>query len=423
MIIVACPAKHPLLKAKSDLRVVLFDRSRQARTACTGATLHEVLRKSRLTPAPRAWDLLAIALAVNAVDWGCSRDGSPDGWTRYLQLTIAVQDPAFWSGQADVLQSALRFLTTDIWQLAFVDGGHTLKAPQELWAPEEKSVVLVSGGLDSLSGAITVAACGKPMAASQVSNGDKTSQRAFAAAISGGLSHLQLNHNIELPGPGERSQRARSLIFLAYGVLAATSLAVYQQSRPVPLYMPENGFISINPPLTPMRLGSLSTRTTHPAFLRRIQTLLDAAGLAVRIENPFQFKTKGELLAECPNQPLLRKLASQSTSCGRYARNGFTHCGRCVPCLIRRSAFHRWQQEDRTKYVYANLARRGPKHSGFDDVRALGVAMATVAENGLDAWLGQSLNSRLVGDPAPFKETVARGLEEVQTFLRAGRIV
>ena len=35
----------------------------------------------------------------------------------------------------------------------------------------------------------------------------------------------------------------------------------------VTLYMCENGFISINPPLTDARLGSLSTRTTHPVYL------------------------------------------------------------------------------------------------------------------------------------------------------------
>jgi hypothetical protein len=64
----------------------------------------------------------------------------------------------------------------------------------------------------------------------------------------------------------ERSQRARSIIFFAYGVLAATALKRYHDGQPVTLYVCENGFIAINPSLTTARLGSLSTRTTHPAL-------------------------------------------------------------------------------------------------------------------------------------------------------------
>jgi hypothetical protein len=90
--------------------------------------------------------------------------------------------------------------------------------------------------------------------------GDDDKQDEFAALIGGGLGHLRLNHNAHVPDPEDMpSQRARSIAFIAYGVLSATSLDRYHSGERITLYMCENGFISINPPLTDMRLGSLST--------------------------------------------------------------------------------------------------------------------------------------------------------------------
>ena len=122
----------------------------------------------------------------------------------------------------------------------------------------------------------------------------------------------------------------------------ASALKRYHDGEDVTLYVCENGFISINAPLTDARLGSLSTRTTHPVYMGHFQKLLSAADLRITLEIPYQFKTKGEMLAACSDQPFLRTVAHASTSCGRYARNGYKHCGRCLPCLIRRAAFHTW---------------------------------------------------------------------------------
>src|SRR5690606_33855127 len=141
---------------------------------------------------------------------------------------------------------------------------------------------------------------------------------------------------------------ARSIIFLAYGLLAASALRASSEGTSISLVVPENGFISMNVPLTNLRLGSLSTRTTHPYFLRQIQRVWAAVGLNVEITNPYQFRTKGELLVGCEHQNLLQTLASQSTSCGRFGRYGYKHCGRCIPCLVRRAAFLKWGQPDKT---------------------------------------------------------------------------
>ena len=156
--------------------------------------------------------------------------------------------------------------------------------------------------------------------------------------------------------------------------------------------MNENGFISINPPLTPMRVGSLSTRTTHPRFLGLLQQLFDAVGLNLRIINPYRLRTKGQMLVEAADQKLLTELAHLSTSCGRYQRYNYRHCGRCLPCQVRRAAFLRWHRADDTGYVFDDLGRSGEDHAAFDDVRSVAIARLTVKEDGFNYWAGTSLS-------------------------------
>jgi 7-cyano-7-deazaguanine synthase in queuosine biosynthesis len=405
---------------RADLEVVLYGHPDTQTRGSAGANIREALRRLELKPAARAWDILSIALAVTAADTAVRRNASPDGWTRDIELQVTVGDPAFWSSQTPLLSAILRFLTTDIWRLSFLDKGLVPVPPKRAKMPEDDCVSLLSGGLDSLVGALDLTARHnkRPYLVSQVAVGDKQKQTYFAAKIAGGLSHLQLNHVVTCPGDNERSQRARSLIFLAYGVLVASTLRRYHEGKPVTLYVCENGFISVNPPLTPGRLGSLSTRTTHPEYLGLFQSLLTAAGLNIRIETPYQFKTKGEMLVECADQAFLAKHAHHTTSCGRYARNGFRHCGRCVPCLIRRASFRAWKKPDRTGYVYSDLSKDDPDYAGFDDVRSAAMAVAAVQADGIERWLGSSLSYNQIPDTTRYKQTVGRGLDELKAFLR-----
>lgn len=285
-------------------------------------------------------------------------------------------------------------------------------------------VCLLSGGVDSLVGAIDGVAAGmRPVLVSQVSKGDAVRQQQFANMVGENLSHLQLSHAIKLPGNAERSQRARSMVFLAYGVLAASVLPDHRRGKVIELLVPENGFVSLNIPLTPLRLGSLSTRTTHPFFIGQIQTILDASGFHVRLLNPYQFKTKGEMLVECKNQRLLRQMVFQSTSCGRFARFNYKHCGRCIPCLIRRAAFLHWEVQDETAYEFENLSFVDSQHRDFDDVRSAAFATLRVAQSGIDAWAGNALNYMHLGDLEPYAEMAERGIEELRAFLNEAKVI
>jgi len=396
------------------VQVILYGQATLSHQGSAGASAQYDILRQKMDAAPRAWDLLSIALSVVTADHAGLRDRSPDGWTREFELTVAVSEPEFWSTQGSAIEAALAFLTTDRWQFTFIAGGTVPTKPQELHRPDEDCVALLSGGLDSLIGLIDLVEEGaRPLALSQVVRGDAEKQVEFARKIGGGIRHLQLNHNAHAPGTEEASQRARSLIFIAFGVLASTTLARYDRGDTVPFYVCENGFIALNPPLTGARIGSLSTRTAHPEFLTRIQGILDASGLRVRIDNPYRLKTKGEMMLGCLDQEFLKEEAARSTSCGRFQRFNYHHCGRCVPCQVRRAAFLTWQNPDATHYIYEELGKADSDHGGFDDVRAAAMAIAEVSNDGLDAWLGSALSMPRLGDVLELRALAERGLAEV----------
>lgn len=420
MTVVGCAPVGTSLPPGIETPFVLYGHRSSPQIGAVGATIPPVIRALNLRPTARAWDFLSIALSVIAADESSPRTTSADGWTRQIKLTVAVIDPHFWTNAAARLEEALRFLTADIWKLEFIGGGYLPAPPNPVKVRTEDVVCLLSGGMDSLIGAIDLVSAGRvPFLVSQIAKGDKHDQRTFAQRIAREAMHLQVNHNASPPGRSERSQRARSMMFFGLGVLAATCLRKYGQGAPIELYVPENGFISFNVPLTPLRLGSLSTRTTHPFYLARLQAVLDAAGLDVRLINPYQYKTKGEMLAGCQNQPLLKQLIGSTTSCGRYARTGFRQCGRCVPCLVRRASFLKWGVGDSTPtYKYDALGTSGRRFRDFDDVRSVAMAVHTVDTKGAQEWIGGALNSAIVKDATSAQGVAERGLDELKKFLR-----
>ncbi len=416
---IVCSQNPKALDDSSGIAFALYTAPTSDEIGRVGSSIPIAVRRAGLAVDPVSWGFLSIALGVIAADQGCLRTDSSDGWTRQIDLKVSVQSPSTWQPHAEALADALGFLTGDVWSIEFESGG---MAPPALSKrrrrgrrrPTGDSVCLLSGGMDSLVGAIDLVAQGKkPIFVSQKSSGDSERQCEFADTIGSGLTHLQLSHAARPPGIAERSQRARSVIFLAYGLIAASAVRATSKEDNVRLIVPENGFISMNVPLTDLRIGSLSTRTTHPYFLRQMQGIWNAVGLNIDVVNPYQFQTKGELLAGCKNQPLLQKLASQSTSCGRFGRHGYKHCGRCVPCLVRRSAFLRWGQPDATSYKYANLSAQ----SDFDDVRSLAMACLRIQREGIERWASGAISFAELEDPTPYLDTVGRGIEEVRQLL------
>jgi hypothetical protein len=202
------------------------------------------------------------------------------------------------------------------------------------------------------------------------------------------------------------------MAFYGLAVLATSLLSVTQPE----IIVPENGFISVNPPLLPGRMASLSTRTTHPLFMQQLQEVLPLLGVDVRFNMPYQFKTKGEMLAECVDQNALSQFASDTTSCGRFRTYNRTHCGRCVPCMVRKAAFLRWKpNSDTTKYRFHNVANAGK--TSADDPMAVAVAVLTARSGGIDKLLGATLSFASSAERPRYRKMLECGLNELATLL------
>jgi hypothetical protein len=226
----------------------------------------------------------------------------------------------------------------------------------------------------------------------------------------------------------EGTTRGRSFLFFALGVFASTGL-----DGSIPLSVPENGFIALNVPLDSLRLGALSTRTTHPFYMARWNQLLTLLGLPVRVENPHWNMTKGEMVAACANPTLLKGLVPDSLSCSsptksRWQGHGPEHCGYCLPCLIRRAALDAaWGAgDDPTKYTVPDLGARAlnTRQAEGRQIRSFQFAISRLrARPGLEKFL--------IHKPGPLWDESAhlddlagvyrRGMDEVGALLAGAR--
>lgn len=429
MKIAVLPNSIPLPKGNFDARISLFESASSATNGSVGRGILQSFNRSATRSAPiHAWDLVALAVAVIAADRHCNRLAtSEDGWTRVIDLTVSVSDPSLWEGLKPLIERMLRFLSGDVWSTCFVPSEFQPTPPRNrVTSRSESCVSLLSGGLDSLIGAIDLSAKGEnPLFVSNRVRGDCRRQSDFAKAVAIQGHLVALNHNAKTDTPNpEISQRPRSLAFIAFGVLAATVLDRYSQGETVDLYVPENGFIGLNVPLTRLRAGSLSTRTTHPIFMRDMQGLLDSLGLRIRLMNPYRLKTKGEMMMDCADQNLLARLAPDSMSCGRSGRS-YQHCGRCLPCLVRRAAFLYWNGKvsgDGTTPVY----RYPSSANGFtgedfqqDDVMQCLEAIDIVTRQSARTWIGPAITESRIPGSESYREVAVRGLLEIQSFFKA----
>jgi hypothetical protein len=389
-----------------------------------------------LSPSEIGADLLVVAAHVHAADTRLSRSSeSQDAWTREIRLVIPVSDPDRWTAAAPILVRALNFLTGDRWEVGFRTRPRAFKTIVPAFAPTLlpppfDGVSLFSGGLDSLIGAIdTLEGKGTPLLVSHAGEGlvSKSQERCFdglkAAYAGSAFNRLRVWMSFDAglfdDVASEDTTRGRSFLFFSLGVTAGTCLA-----SPFLLKVPENGLIALNVPLDRLRLGALSTRTTHPFYIARWNEMLAALEIGGRIDNPYWDKTKGEMVAACASQAVLSKLAPSSLSCssptkGRWTKQPQGHCGFCLPCLIRRAAL---EPNDPTAYTLANL-RAGPldtKQAAGQQVRSFQIAIARLATH-------PDLAKVLIHKPGPLYDDPARhdalagvyrrGLEEVGRLL------
>jgi hypothetical protein len=343
-------------------------------------------------------DLLVLAAHVHAADTRISRaEQSQDSWTREIRLVVPVSDPNRWNAAAQTVKRTLDFLTGDRWTIGFRQRperfAEIITPPETLLPPGFDAVSLFSGGLDSLIGAIDLLEAGRtPLLVSHAGEGATSdAQNVLFAALKKHFSAVAFDRlrvwmlfpaDLVQGVSSENSTRGRSFLFFALGVFAGTGLGTDFVLR-----VPENGLIALNVPLDPLRLGSNSTRTTHPYYIARWNDLLGHLGISGRVENPYWAKTKGEMASACANPVLLKALTPYALSCAHAANarhlgikgRGIEQCGYCLPCLIRRAALDAaWGRgNDTTPYTLPDLRAHplGTRESNGQQVRSFQFAI------------------------------------------------
>lgn len=331
------------------------------------------LRSFGEVPLPHR-DLVTFATAVFLADRTVTR---PKGWRRSIELEVPVYDVARWEGLADDFAETLEILSSDSWQFTFTQrpDPQTLAVAKH---PEVDRILLFSGGADSLCGAIRSLANGERLLL--VSHWDWAGHSAVQQRLARKLAarfpkqivlrRIRLSRRRAQIGGGafgdEATRRTRSLLFLSFG-LAAASIEPFP-----PLWIAENGYAALNPPLAGERRGALSTRTTHPLVLRRVRDAVHSLGGRAEFANPFSSLTKGEMYADAATalgEDDAKKILAMSHSCShvRYAQGtGYppeTQCGVCFGCLVRRAAFHAADMTDTSTYLHKAIPpARQPPH-------------------------------------------------------------
>ncbi len=314
----------------------------------------------------KSLDLLYISLAVFAADRIIRRDDGYDNWSRNIKIYIPVLNFKVWNDNKKLLEEMLSFLSGDTWNFEFRKRSLTLieiSHKEKMEKSNEKiedydQICMFSGGLDSFIGAINLLETDKKniMFVSHYGGGKGTKEyqdilkEKIIEKYDLKISNFSQFFAKVVNGV-EDTTRTRSFMFFSHAIALATML-----NKKVDIIIPENGFISLNIPSTLSRIGTSSTRTTHPYYLKLLQQLLDNLQLEIKLKNPYQFYTKGEMIENCKNIKFLEENISNTMSCshpdsGRMQGEKITkHCGYCLPCVIRQASIKKAGITDSSLY-------------------------------------------------------------------------
>jgi 7-cyano-7-deazaguanine synthase in queuosine biosynthesis len=300
-------------------------------------------------------DLLEVASYVYSADQAVPRGGRTAGtngelWNRRFRFEIAVRNPDVWN-RPDVKQAlvqCLSWLSDDNYRFEF----RKLKSPPDVqtylelnekgaWF-EADEVLLFSGGLDSLAGAVKAIRKGRrvvlvshrPVSTTSTRQIDLVKRLERLLQTKGNLLHIPVWINKDKGLTNDANQRTRTFLF---GSLAAIVARMHQIDQ-IRFY--ENGIISINLPLTEALSGAQASRSTHPRSLSLMQKFFSALfDSSMIVSNPFIWKTKSEVVRVLKDAGV-QELVESTVSCShtRAAASPPSHCGVCTQCIERRVA-------------------------------------------------------------------------------------
>ncbi|QWC51637.1 Qat anti-phage system QueC-like protein QatC [Pectobacterium atrosepticum] len=404
--------------------------------ATIGKPVYDAIKRLGFQISDEVMDFLTISMAVTAADTFIVRDDCFDGWTRDINVSVRVINPSIWIKNKENIEKALQFLSGDVWSFDFKKDG--MKPPVPFKPVNGRRLInlngldcisLFSGGLDSAIGVIDLLTDGKkPLLISHSYKGDKAKQEKIAEGIKSIGSFSRLCTSANPIGRGMQrdiTMRTRSLNFLAFAAVGADAVMKANDYSNISIYVPENGFISLNAPLTNRRIGSLSTRTTHPHFMEMIQSIFDDIGIKMNFTNPYQFETKGKMVSQCKDKNTLAQVVDSTVSCSHWKRK-HKQCGYCAPCMIRRASLLRGGIQETITYhqaSYANLRNFVKnKKDGRDDIFSVMMAIENAKKRNLKAWVLKSGKLK-EQDVSKYENVFFEGLQEVEAFLKKEKLV
>lgn len=390
--------------------------------------LYKLLYKMPYFFQNEALDLWYISLMVYYADRKILRKGNYDNWTRKIKLYIPVLEKEKWDLNKDLLINMISYLSGDIWEIEFRKRELNEKEEKiskgiQNWYVGKKFVpdefCMLSGGLDSFIGAIDLLSENKKIAFVGHYGGGK-GVKPFQDNVNKLLKSKFLiddkyffNFNATPIKGIEDSTRTRSFMFFTHAIILASCMR-----KKIALNIPENGLISLNIPLTNSRLGSSSTRTTHPYYMDNLQTLLLKLGVNVILKNPFQFKTKGEMLLECKNLDFIKENYIYTMSCShpdqvRYIKDTKPkHCGTCLPCTIRRASILKAFNDDLT--IYNDVSYKNNKAK--TELKSFKIGVKDFKNNESSKFRIQ-IAGKLEKNIDEYNDLYKRGMYELANFL------
>lgn len=307
-------------------------------------------------------DLLQIASYVFCADRrayrGARNSLSNESWGRFLYFEIPVNDIVFWSSDRviNALENALTFMTGDRqYHFTFVkatknnirDREYQLSlfsnAAINIDIGDKVDVMLFSGGLDSLAGAIerlNQFPERKLCLVSHMSNNRTIkTQKKLIAELQKKYKNRIFSYFFECRfkklDSREESQRTRMFLFSA---IAFAICSCYNKND---YFVYENGITSINLPKQTDVINARASRTTHPKTIGLLQEFYSFFDPNFKMITPYSKLTKEEIVGvfKTYGEEVLIQ-SSVSCSSTRNTHDIFPHCGYCSQCIDRRFAMY-----------------------------------------------------------------------------------
>jgi len=290
----------------------------------------------------RASDLLDLGAAVFQIERQF-RSRSVGNPPVRLQLAIKLREPQAWNRDArESLTAILSLLGNSIWDVELKSGlqEKTYRGNREGSSKRFSQVALLSGGLDSTCGALTLAAEADRTEVVSFYTVQKRLQTNIAERL--GFQHAQCSWDWRGEKNRGRSFYYRSFFFLTLAGAIANS---WDATR---IYQFENGVLATAIPPSPW---FMMTRHAHPRLQEIAERLFGSLfGGKWEIWNPFLKLTK----RQCVEAGLARRgdsdiasLLHRTETCwsyhsmpkiGKKRKPRRLACGICIPCILRRTA-------------------------------------------------------------------------------------